>query len=212
MCDAGWLAMLACATLTCLLCFLLPSYPTHAYGSILILQRVSDWQRARHVVYAVCPCCPHVCCSLAMLACATLTCLLCFLLPSYPTHAYGSILILQVVSDWQRARHVVYAVCPCCPHVCCSLAMLACATLTCLLCFLLPSYPTHAYGSILILQVVSDWQRARNVVLVVCPCCPHVCCSLAMLACGHLTSLHLFSFALLPHTCIWIHPDSAGGE
>jgi hypothetical protein len=41
MCDAGRQAMLACAPLTCLLCFLLP-YPTHASGSILLLQGVSD--------------------------------------------------------------------------------------------------------------------------------------------------------------------------
>ena len=204
--------MLACATLTGLLCFLLPSYPTHAYGSILILQVVSDWQRARHVVYAVCPCCPHVCCSLAMLACATLTCLLCFLLPSYPTHAYGSILILQVVSDWQRARHVVYAVCPCCPHVCCSLAMLACATLTCLLCFLLPSYPTHASGSLLILQLVSDRLAARNVVLVMCPPLPRCVMLAGYAGMCHSDKPALFSFALLPHTCIWIHPDSAACE
>ena len=33
--------MLACAPLTCLLCFL-PAYPTHASGSLLILQLVSD--------------------------------------------------------------------------------------------------------------------------------------------------------------------------
>jgi hypothetical protein len=44
---AGWLAMLACAPLTCLLCLHSP-YPTHASGSILILQRVSDRLAARH--------------------------------------------------------------------------------------------------------------------------------------------------------------------
>ena len=38
-----------------------------------------------------------------MLACAPLTCLLCFLLPSHPTHASGSLLILQLVSDWLAA-------------------------------------------------------------------------------------------------------------
>jgi hypothetical protein len=42
-----------------------------------------------------------------MLACAPLTSLLCFPLP-YPTHASGSILILQLVSDRLACRHVVY--------------------------------------------------------------------------------------------------------
>jgi hypothetical protein len=46
-----------------------------------------------------------------MLACAPLTCLLFFLMP-YPTHASGSILILQLVSDQLAARHVVYDMCP----------------------------------------------------------------------------------------------------
>ena len=41
MCDAGWLAMLACAPLTCLLCFLSPN-TAHAFGSLLCLQWVSD--------------------------------------------------------------------------------------------------------------------------------------------------------------------------
>jgi hypothetical protein len=54
MCDAGWPAMPACAPLTSPLCFLLP-YPTHASGSLLILQLVSDWLAALHVVYVMCP-------------------------------------------------------------------------------------------------------------------------------------------------------------
>ena len=37
--------MLACVPLTCLLCFLSP-YPTHASGSLLFLQPVSDWLAA----------------------------------------------------------------------------------------------------------------------------------------------------------------------
>jgi hypothetical protein len=110
MCAAGCLAMLACAPLTCLLCILLP-YPAHASGSLLILQLVSDWLAARHVVLFMCPLLFHVCCRLAMLACDTLACLLCFLSP-YPTHASRSRLILQVVSDWLAARHVVLVVSP----------------------------------------------------------------------------------------------------
>ena len=122
------LPMLVCAPLTSLLCFLLP-YPTHASGSLLILQAVSDWVAARHVVLVVCPCCSNVCCLLAMLVVPLLTSLLCFLLP-YPTHASGSLLILQLVSEWLAARHVVFVVRPCSPHVCCSLPMLACAPLS----------------------------------------------------------------------------------
>ena len=57
---ADWLAMLPCAPLTRLLCFL-PPYPTHATGSILSLQHVSDQLAARHVVYVMCSCCPDVC-------------------------------------------------------------------------------------------------------------------------------------------------------
>ena len=182
--------MLACAPLTSMLCFISP-YPTHASGSLLILQLVSDRGLAsRHVVLVVCPCCPHVCCSLPMLACGPLTCLLCFPLP-YPTPASGSLLFLQRVSDRLAARHVVLVMCPRCPDVCCWLAMLACAPLTCLLCFLLP-YPTHASGSLLFLQLVNDWLAARHVVLVVCPLLFHVCCWPALLACGPLTCLLCF--------------------
>jgi len=36
-------------------------YSTHASGSRLILQRVSDPLAARHVVYVVCPRCLDVC-------------------------------------------------------------------------------------------------------------------------------------------------------
>ena len=62
MCADGWQAMLACAPLTCLLCFLTPN-TTDASGSLLILQGVSDWQSARHgvLVLVVCPRCPDVC-------------------------------------------------------------------------------------------------------------------------------------------------------
>ena len=60
MCDAGWLAMLACAPLTSLLCFLSP-YPTHASASLLILQVVSNRLAACHVVYVMRPCCSNVC-------------------------------------------------------------------------------------------------------------------------------------------------------
>ena len=59
MCADDWLAMLACAPLTRLLCFLSP-YPTHASGSLLIVQLVSDWLASRHVVYVMCPRCPDV--------------------------------------------------------------------------------------------------------------------------------------------------------
>jgi hypothetical protein len=58
-CADGWLAMLAYAPLTSMLCFLLP-YSTHASGSLLILQRVSDRHAARNVVLVVCPFCPDV--------------------------------------------------------------------------------------------------------------------------------------------------------
>ena len=79
----------------------------------MILQLVSDRLAARHVVYVMCPCFPDVCRWPAMLACAPLTSLLCFLLP-YPTHAFGPRLILQGVSDRLAARHVVYVMCPRC--------------------------------------------------------------------------------------------------
>ena len=59
MCVDGWLAMLACALLTSLVCFLSP-YPAHASGSLLSLQLVSDRLAARHVVYVMCPCCPDM--------------------------------------------------------------------------------------------------------------------------------------------------------
>jgi hypothetical protein len=52
--------MLACAPLTSLLCFLLP-FPTHASGSILVLQEVSVWLAACHVVHVMCPRCPDEC-------------------------------------------------------------------------------------------------------------------------------------------------------
>ena len=58
MCADGWQAMLACAPLTCMLCFLLP-YPTHLSGSRLILQDVSERLAARHVVLVMCPSLPR---------------------------------------------------------------------------------------------------------------------------------------------------------
>ena len=166
-----WLAMLACAPLTTLLCFLSP-YPTHASGSLLILQRVSDWLAARHVVLVMCPVAFHVCCWLAMLACAPLDYPASFFSP-YPTHASGSLLILQRVSDWLAARHVL-VMCPVAFHVCCWLAMLACAPLDYPASFFSP-YPTHASGSLLILQHVSDWLAACHVVLAMCHELFHVC-------------------------------------
>ena len=81
-----------------------------------------------HVVYTMCPCCPDVWCWPAMLACAPLTCLLCFLLPN-TTHASGSRLILQDVSDRLAARHVL-VVCPRCADVC------SCPAMWCILCAL----------------------------------------------------------------------------
>ena len=82
--------------------------------------------------------------------------------------------------------------------------------LTTLLCFLSP-YPTHASGSLLILQRVSDWLAARHVVLVMCPVF-----ALCVLLAGYAAMCPsdypaLLSFAL-PHTCIWIPPDSAARE
>ena len=106
-----WCLLCALVALLCfaaMLCWHVPSdypalflspYPTHASGSLLILQPVSDWLAAHHVVLVMCPVLFHVCCCLPMLARAPLTTLLCFLSP-YPTQASGSLLILQRVSDW----------------------------------------------------------------------------------------------------------------
>ena len=117
MCADGWPAMLACAPLTCLLCFLSPN-TTHASGSILNLQRVSDPLAARHVVLVTCPSFAQMCSDgwPAMLACAPLTSLLCFLLP-YPTYASGFFLILQLVSGWLASRHVGLGMRPRCADV-----------------------------------------------------------------------------------------------
>ena len=82
-----------------------------------------------HVVYIMCPCCPDVWCWQAMLACAPLTCLLCFLSPN-TTHASGSLLILRPVSEWLAACHVVLVVCPRCADVC------SCPAMWCILCAL----------------------------------------------------------------------------
>jgi hypothetical protein len=143
-----------------------------------------------------------------MLACAPLTCLLCFLSP-YPTHASGSLLFLQRVSDLLPFRHVVCVMCPQLFHLCCLLLMLACVPLTTLLCFLSPN-TTHASGSLLFLQHVSGRLAARLVVHVMCPQLFHMCRWLAMLACVP-DYPELFSFSQ-PHTCIWIPPDSVGSE
>jgi hypothetical protein len=59
MCVDGWLCWHV-PSMTTLKCLLLP-YPTHASGSLLILQLVSDRLAARHVVYVICPHCPDVC-------------------------------------------------------------------------------------------------------------------------------------------------------
>jgi hypothetical protein len=103
-----------------------------------------------------------------MLAFAHLTSLHC-VLTSNPTHASGSLLVLQLVSDRLAARHGCW-LCALIAQMCDAgrLAMLACAPLTCLLCFLLP-YPTHASESLLILQHVSDRLAARHMLLVMCP-------------------------------------------
>ena len=82
-----------------------------------MLQRVSDWRAAHHVVLGICPQCSYVFCYLAMLACVPFTGLLCFLL-THPTNAYGFRLILQRVSYLRAARHVVLEMCPDCSHVC----------------------------------------------------------------------------------------------
>jgi len=84
------------------------------------------------------------------------------------------------------------------------------APLTCLLCFLLPD-PTHASGSLLILQGVSDRLAAR-----LCGVCYVPSLLRRVLMAGYAgmcpTDLPaLFSFAL-PHTCIWIPPISAARE
>ena len=120
---------------------------THASGFILILQLVSGWL-----------CCPRCVafCMPSLLRCVLLAghAGMCpsdypelFSVAQHTTHASGSLLILQLVSEWLAARHVVYVMCPCCPDVCCWLAMLACAPLTSLLCFLSPN-STHASGSL----------------------------------------------------------------
>ena len=115
----------------------------------------------------MCPRCPFVCCWLGMLACVPLFSLLCFLSP-YPTHASGFNLSVQQVSDRLGARHVVLVMCPRCPFVCCWLAgYIGMCPLTSLLCFLSP-YPTHASGSLLLLQLVSDRLAARYVVCLLC--------------------------------------------
>ena len=54
---AGYASM---CPLTSLLCFLLPN-TTHASGSLLFLQQVSDRLAACHVVLVICPRCPDVC-------------------------------------------------------------------------------------------------------------------------------------------------------
>jgi hypothetical protein len=121
--------------------------------------------------------------------------------------------ILQLVSDRLASHHVLLVV-PSLPSLCDDDAGWVCwhvSLLTSLLCLLLP-YPTHAPGSLLILQRVSDCQAARHGLLVVCPRCSNVCRWLAVYASMCTTDLPaLFSLAL-PHACIWIPPISAGGE
>ena len=63
----------------------------------------------------------------------------------------------------------------------------------------------------MILQEVSDWLAARHVVQVICP----LMLRCVMLA-GHAgmcpSDLPAFVSIALPHTCIWIPPDSAACE
>ena len=119
---------------------------------ILILQRVSDWLAAHHVVLFMCPCRAIPCVLLPGYAAMCSSDYPALFLSPYPTHASGSLLLLQPVSDWLAAHHVVLVMCPVLFHVCCCLPMLARAPLTTLLCFLSP-YPTHASGSLLILRL-----------------------------------------------------------
>ena len=137
--------------LTCLLCFLLP-YPTHASGFLLFLQLVSDRLAACHVVLVVCPRCADVC------SCPAMWCIICALNARMCVPA--------------RPCGVCYV--PLLPRCVCCQTVPACAPLTCLLCFLLP-YSTHASGSPLILQLVSDRLAACHVVLFLRPRCADVC-------------------------------------
>jgi hypothetical protein len=107
-----------------------------------------------------------------MLACAPLTSLLCFLLP-YPTHASGFLLVLQLVSNWLAACHVVLVVGPL-VFLVCWLAGYASMCPSDLRALFSVAQHTHASGSRLIVQDVSDCQPARHVVLVMCPRCPDV--------------------------------------
>ena len=192
-----------------MLCFL-SLYPTHASGSRLILQEVSDCQAPRHVVLVMFPRCSHLSCWPAMLACAPLTCLLCFLSP-YPTHASGSLHDSAAGEQLACCLRCVECHMPSLLKCVLMAGMLACASLTTLRCFL-PPYPTHASGSIMILQQVSELFAARHAVFVMCHSLPRlVCCWLPTLACVPLTSLHYFPVRQ-PHTCIWISLDSAGSE
>jgi hypothetical protein len=105
--------MLACVPLTTLNFFLSPN-PTHASGSLTILQRVSDRLAARHEVYVMCPSILR-CVMLAGYACMCPSDQLALFSFDNLTHASGSILILQEVSGWLAARHVVLVMCPRCP-------------------------------------------------------------------------------------------------
>ena len=229
-CD-GWLAMLACVPLTTLLCVLSP-YPTHASGSLLILQQVGDRLASRNVVLVMCPRCADVRWWLAgypSMCPSDQPALFSFAVPNTciwipPDSAAGewsacclpcgACCVPSMRGCVFLPGHVVYTICPCCPNVWCWPAMLACAPLTSLHCFL-STNTTHASGSRLILKEVSGCQAARHVVLVMSPCFPDVLCWPAMLA-GYASMCPsdepaLFSFAL-PHTCIWFPPISAAGE
>ena len=206
MCGYGWPVMLACAPLTCLLCLLLP-HTTHASGSPLLLQQVSDRLAARHVVLVVCSRCPDVSCWLAMLTCAPLTSPLCSYL-SLPYTFFWIPFVLQNVSNRLASRHVLLVMCLGCPDVWLSLAGYASMCppdLPALFSFALP------HTCIWIPPDIAAGERSA------CPPCgagyaPSLprCVLMAGYACMCPSDLPaLFSFAL-PHTCIWIPPISAG--
>ena len=115
MCAAGWLTMLACACLTCLLCFTSPN-TAQASGSLLFLQRVSYRLAALHALLVMCPPLPrHV-----MLAGYAGTCpsdLLSLFSFAHTTHASGSLLFMQRVSGPLAALHVVLVMRSRCPDV-----------------------------------------------------------------------------------------------
>jgi hypothetical protein len=77
-----------------------------------------------------------------------LTSLACFVFcrPT-PHNASGSLLILQLVSDWLDARFVMLVMCPRYSREYCWLAMMVCAPLTSLLCIFRQTPPMHLVPS-----------------------------------------------------------------